>query len=215
MKLIQQIFDFFANDEKKPCEVPLPPDASALPSFSPNKPFPRSGNRDAELEKLCREKLAAVGCAELSVKVFWNNRLKTTAGVADWRKRTITLNTSLKKISSQEIERTLLHELAHLLAQYRVGEKRIYPHGTAWHKACRDLGIPNETRCHTLPFEQKRLPRPYEYSCPHCGDTFTRTRPMRYAAACHACCLKYNRGRYDKRFHLVVKKNHTFPDSSS
>src|ERR1700687_2873461 len=40
-----------------------------------------------------------------------------------------------------EIERTLRHELAHLLAQFRVGRRRIAPHGAEWRRACRDLGI--------------------------------------------------------------------------
>src|SRR5207237_3228502 len=40
-----------------------------------------------------------------------------------------------------EIERTLRHELAHLLAQWRNGRRRIAPHGSEWSRACRALGL--------------------------------------------------------------------------
>src|ERR1700730_17806348 len=54
-----------------------------------------------------------------------------------------------------EIDRTLRHELAHLLAQFRAGRRRISPHGEEWRQACHDLGIGDEVRCHNLPFHAK------------------------------------------------------------
>ena len=41
-------------------------------------------------------------------------------------------------IVCDEVDRTLRHELAHLLAQWRVGRRRIAPHGKEWRQACRD-----------------------------------------------------------------------------
>jgi predicted SprT family Zn-dependent metalloprotease len=101
------------------------------------------------------------------------------------------------------VERTLLHELAHLVAQHRAGKRRIAPHGVEWRKACSDLGISNEARCHDLPLPRRELPRSYIYRCPHCHSTIERVRPLRRAAACLACCKLHNRGRYDEKFKLT------------
>ena len=209
MKLSQLFFDF----TRKAAQV--------LSGTKPARPAREKGTRrDAELEAICAKKLAAAGCNDLAVKVVWSRRLTTTAGFAAWRTRTITLNAALKElplelsadrpsaISQEHIERTLLHELAHLLAQHRAGERRIPPHGTAWRRACRDLGIADETRCHNLPFERKRRERKFFYRCPHCAQTIARVRPMRGANACYDCCRKFNRGRYDDRFRLrLVPQN--------
>jgi predicted SprT family Zn-dependent metalloprotease len=101
-----------------------------------------------------------------------------------------------------EVERTLRHELAHLLAQWRVGRRRIAPHGAEWRRACRDLGIADEARCHNLPFASKVLPPRFVYVCPNCKDEFPRVRRIRRAIACVACCRKHNGGDFDPRFRL-------------
>ena len=55
-----------------------------------------------------------------------------------------------------EVERTLRHEAAHLLAHWRAGRRRIQTHGPEWRQACADLGIPGETVTHTLPLAPRR-----------------------------------------------------------
>ena len=107
-----------------------------------------------------------------------------------------------------EVDRTLRHELAHLLAQFRVGRRRIAPHGMEWRQACRDLGIADEARCHNLPLASKTLPARYVYRCPNCKEEFPRVRKIRRAIACLACCRKHNRGDFDPRFRLKLKTNH-------
>ena len=103
-----------------------------------------------------------------------------------------------------EIDRTLRHELAHLLAQWRIGRRRIAPHGQEWRRACVDLGIADEARCHNLPFATKTfLPR-YVYRCPNCKEKFPRVRKIRRAIACLACCRKHNGGDFDLRFQLKL-----------
>ena len=87
-----------------------------------------------------------------TIRVEWNPRLKTCAGRADFRNSLISLNPRLRDHGLSEIDRTLRHELAHLLAQFRAGRRRILPHGPEWRQACRDLVIADETRCHNLPF---------------------------------------------------------------
>ena len=103
-----------------------------------------------------------------------------------------------------EIERTLRHELAHLLAQWRVGRRRIAPHGEEWRQACRDLGIADEARCHNLPFATKTYAPRYIYRCPNCKEEFPRVRRIRRAIACLACCRAHNRGEFDTRFRLKL-----------
>src|SRR5438132_277070 len=99
-------------------------------------------------------------------------------------------------------DRTFLHELAHLLAQFRVGRKRISPHGDEWRAACLDLGIGDEKRTHNLPFPISQRARRFLYKCPNCEKSFPRVRKIRRAIACLACCRAHNDGEFDPRFKL-------------
>ena len=159
--------------------------------------------RDHALEAKARELLHALGAGKLAreVRVEWNPRMRSAAGRADFRGKLISLNPELKD-HSDEIDRTLRHELAHLLAQWRVGRRRIAPHGPEWREACRDLGIADEARCHNLPFATKAYPARFVYRCPNCRQEFPRVRRIRRAIACLACCRKHNGGDFDPRFRL-------------
>src|SRR5438094_7775169 len=158
----------------------------------------------ALLRSLCAHTLAR------EVRVEWNPRLKTCAGRADFREKLISLNPLLRDVRAglafnrEEIDRTLRHELAHLLAQFRVGRRRIAPHGPKWREACRDLGIADEARCHNLPFASKSFPPRFVYVCPNCRQEFPRVRRIRRAIACLACCRKHNGGNFDPRFRLKL-----------
>jgi SprT protein len=160
-------------------------------------------SRDVDLESQARKLLRSLGADKLAreIRVEWNPRMKTCAGRADYRKKLISLNPLLQN-HSDEIERTLRHELAHLIAQWRVGRRRIAPHGEEWRRACRDLGIADEARCHDLPFATKVHPPRYLYRCPNCKEEFPRVRRIKRAVACLACCRAQNRGQFDPRFRL-------------
>ena len=110
--------------------------------------------RDPALEALARDLLLQQGATSLAaqVRVEWSTRLRTAAGRAEYGARRILLNRRLAAHGEAEIDRTLRHELAHLLAQFRAGRRRIAPHGMEWRRACTDLGIEGEARCHNLPF---------------------------------------------------------------
>jgi SprT protein len=155
---------------------------------------------DPLLEDFANQLLKSVGCRQLQVRVFWNPGLLTTAGLAVWRDRMVVLNPKLLEVSSAEVQRTLRHELAHLLAKHRAGRSRIDAHGEEWHQACADLGIPNEARCHELPFKRRRITRKFFYACPHCSTIMSRVRALRRKAACIKCCRKHNGGAYAERF---------------
>jgi predicted SprT family Zn-dependent metalloprotease len=163
--------------------------------------------RDAGLEKQARELLRSLGASRIAgeVRVEWNCRLKTAAGRADYRQKLISLNPRLLE-HREEIDRTLRHELAHLLAQFRARRRRISPHGTEWQQACADLAIPEEKRCHTLPFPAKRYAPRFIYRCPNCRRDFPRVRKIKRAVACLACCRAHNGGHFDARFRLKPRE---------
>lgn len=162
--------------------------------------------RDLDLEFKSRVLLRQLGAVKLAreVRVEWNPRLKTAAGRADSREKLISLNPRLSNHGNEEIDRTFRHELAHLLAQFRVGRRRIAPHGSEWRKACRDLDIADEARCHNLPFASKSFAARFVYVCPNCNEECPRVRRIRRAIACLACCRKHNGGEFDPRFRLKL-----------
>src|SRR5882724_11732699 len=152
--------------------------------------------RDSSLEALARDLLLQHGATTLAVqvRVEWSARLRTAAGRAESGAARILLNRRLGAHGEAEIDRTLRHELAHLLAQFRAGRRRIAPHGEEWREACRDLGIADEKRCHPLAFPIRRHRRRFVYQCPKCEREITRARLFRRSSACLACCRAFNRG---------------------
>lgn len=164
----------------------------------------RSLGRDPELEALAIDLLCRNGAAPVAqvVRVEWSARLRSAAGRAEYHTGRVLLNRRLGPHGAAEIDRTLRHELAHLLAHFRAGRRRIAPHGAEWQQACADLGIADEARCHTLPFPIYRRARPYLYICAHCGAEFSRTRPLKRTSACLACCRAHSHGKFDARFRL-------------
>jgi SprT protein len=169
-----------------------------------SKSFRRS--RDVDLETTAQQLLSANGASRIaaSLRVDWNSRLQTAAGRADYRHKLISLNPRLHEYGGAEIDRTFRHELAHLLAQFRAGRRRILPHGEEWRTACHDLGIGDETRCHNLPFPISERARRFLYKCPNCQRDFARVRRIRRAIACLSCCRAYNGGEFDARFRLQL-----------
>jgi len=157
------------------------------------------------LERQARELLRANGAVRIAteLRVEWNSRLKTAAGRADYRQKVISLNPRLFEHPG-EIDRTLRHELAHILAQFRAGRRRILPHGLEWRQACRDLRIADEKRCHNLPFAARRYVACFMYRCPNCRQEFPRVRRVRRSVACLACCRAHNGGEFDARFRLKL-----------
>ncbi len=149
--------------------------------------------------------LKSLGCHQLAdrLEIRWNFRMRSTAGTAFAGRALITLNPRLLEFGKAEVTRTLLHELAHLLAHHRAGRHRIAAHGVEWQQACAELGLPGEKRCHDLPLPRRKLERRHVYRCPHCRLEVPRVKPLRRKSACLACCRAHAGGRYDERFRLV------------
>jgi predicted SprT family Zn-dependent metalloprotease len=160
---------------------------------------------DATLTALARGLLLGLECDRLAgrVRVRWNSRMRTTAGLASYAHSLVTLNPRLAQFGEPEIDKTLRHELAHLLAHHRAGRRRIAPHGAEWRQACRDLGLPDEKRCHELPLPRRKLSAKHTYHCPACRTYIKRVRPFGRRVACLACCKTHNNGRYHEKFRLV------------
>lgn len=159
---------------------------------------------DGALRQKAAQMLTQVGCEDLArnVQVVWNSRLTTTAGLAHYRDCKVTLNPRLREFGDGEIDRTLRHELAHLVAHFRAGRRRISPHGREWKKACHDLGLPDEKRTHDLPLPRRKVQKRLIYQCSHCRKTYPRVRPFARASACLSCCRAYNKGCFSTRFQL-------------
>lgn len=167
---------------------------------------------DDELTERVARLCGDLGLERLSkdVRVVWNKRLRSAAGRAKSQLELIELNVRLQILpepaKTDETNRTLLHELAHLVAFERNRPRRIQPHGREWKQACADLGIPGEARCHDLDFQPRRMKRKYLYECPVCSSAIPRVRRIKRPVACHSCCRKHNGGKFDPRFILVEKR---------
>ncbi len=188
--------DFFRRLWAPPPPAPPPP---AEP-----KPAPRKVSA-IPLQERAQALLTGLGHPALAARltVRWNPRMRSTAGMAYPGQSRVTLNPRLIAFGDEEIDRTLLHEVAHLLAHERAGRQRIAPHGPEWRRACADLGLREETRCHTLPLPRRKVERRHRYRCPACGQQLARVRPLRKKAACLACCRAHNGGKFDDRFCLI------------
>lgn len=200
--LSQLSFDFSALPHWVPFssvrELPPEPAEASASEAVPD-------GRDAELEEQTRAMLLALdmpGGAKL-VTVAWNARLRSTAGYARYPGWAIELNPLLREFEGQ-VERTLKHELAHLIAYHRSGRKRIEPHGREWRQACADLGIPGEKAQHRLPLPRNEVERKLTYACPVCHTTVQRVRKFRRPTACLQCCNRHAGGKYDGRFRLTL-----------
>ncbi len=174
-------------------------------SRSNREPSFRQQGSDATFSHWCRKLVSNLGLIDLEkrVAVEWNPRMRSCAGRAFWPSGLIHLNPELSNISESEIKRTLLHELAHLIAYERNPYRAIKSHGLEWQRACKDLGIPDERATHELALPTRSLKRRWKYECPKCGKAFERVRRYKGAVACYECCLKTTGGVFDPTYQLV------------
>jgi SprT protein len=123
----------------------------------------------------------------------------TTAGTANYRTWTIDLNpVLLTENVDQFIERTVPHELAHLITykvypqayetevvRTRTGFRRTKRdvHGSYWQEVMRTLGVADIKRCHSYDVtnaKQRKNTTTYKYKCEGCGHEFNLS-PQRHA----------------------------------
>ncbi|MDF1851215.1 MAG: SprT-like domain-containing protein [Verrucomicrobiales bacterium] len=191
------------REEKEPC---LPGNHDVPEGYVKVRVGPDEGLRQRGHDiamRLGLPKLAA------QVEVEWNRKMRTSAGRAFYQMGKIELNPRLQALPVEtrddEIERTFLHELAHLVSFARAQGKRIQPHGPEWKQACADVGIPGEDRCHDLNFAPRKMRRKFAYECPACGSVVERVRRLKRRVACFDCCRARAGGKFDARFVLEEK----------
>ncbi len=207
-KISQLFFDFNSQPAWEPVEGPLfdsSKSVEASSEASAGKEAIKEISEDATLTQVCQLLLEQIGLPGMAkvVHVYWNPRLRSTAGYASYPSWRIELNPRLREFDGQT-ERTLRHELAHLVAYHRAGRRRIEPHGSEWKAACADLGIPGESARHTLPLPRRQVSRNYIYACAHCGTIAQRVRKFRRGSACRKCCEEHNGGKYDAKYRFVL-----------
>ncbi len=189
------MFDFFRSLFPRPDTPPIAPRAAPPPP-----------GKDEVLTRLAADLLRGLGCDEMAarVAVCWNHRLTSTAGLAKPARAQVVLNPRLRDFPD-EVDRTLRHEVAHLVVAAKARGRRVAAHGPEWRGACAALGIPGEDRCHTLPLPKRQMHRPHVYRCPRCAFELRRTRAIkpRTRLACQTCCKQHAGGRFDGRFEFV------------
>ena len=138
----------------------IPAASSASLVAGVNAPGYNNAGR-SQLEETARDLLRAQSAQSESRTNFASNGIRASKQLLVALiigEKLISLNPRLFEHPS-EIDRTLRHELAHILAQFRVGRRKISPHGDEWQQACIDLGIADEKRCHNLPFPARTYAR--------------------------------------------------------
>ncbi len=125
---------------------------------------------------------------------FVFDHAKRRFGACNYTKKTISLSKYLCKINSvEEVQDTILHEIAHALAP-KAG------HGPAWKAICKKIGAKPDRTYDAK--DVKGIKANYIIYCPNCGYQHERFRRSRKKYYCASCCKKYNKGRVDERFLL-------------
>jgi len=154
-----------------------------------------------DLHQFALQALRKIGenAIEERLQIAWNPRMRSAAGRAMLQNWSIEINPKLLPFGISEVQTTVLHELAHLIAWHRHQHRG---HGLAWRQACTDLGIPDEPATHKLPLPRRQQRKNYRYRCATCGSEFDRVRRIKRQSACAVCCKEFNRGKFSSLYLL-------------
>lgn len=123
--------------------------------------------RFVRIEARARELLDLHGLTALGW-TFEMSSSQRRLGVCKYRPKRIEFSTHYEHIPWDEIEDTLLHEIAHALVGPRHG------HDQTWKQKCREIGA-KPTRLADESIESAAEPN-YEIVCTGCGQSFKRYR---------------------------------------
>jgi SprT protein len=107
---------------------------------------------------------------ETRVDIDYSSAMRTRAGVADLVRFEVRLNLRLMERHPEQVDETLVHELAHIAAVIICGHD-IDPHGPEWQSLMRAAGY-RPDRTHTLDvsdLQQERRRYLYLHRCESCG----------------------------------------------
>jgi SprT protein len=115
---------------------------------------------------------------EMSVKIDLNNEMRSRAGQANTLSDLIKINYRLHKANPEELEKTFLHELAHIVTRKVFGF--VKSHGHEWQSIMKKMNQEPE-RCHSMDtseLKRSRTKRRFIYTC-RCSD-YLRLSPVRH-----------------------------------
>ncbi len=128
---------------------------------------------------------------------FAFNHRKRAFGLCNYSTCTIYLSAVLTELNGEaEVQDTLLHEIAHVLAGPKAG------HGPVWQKVARAVGA-KPKRCYSAG-EVRQPSSRYLLVCSSCQASTPRHRKPTKVYACRGCCDRYNKGRFSKRYRLEL-----------
>lgn len=130
---------------------------------------------------------------------FGYDSAKRRAGACHGSRKLITLSSFFATHNSaEEIQGTIVHEIAHALAP--ASEH----HGPIWRAIAIAMGDSGD-RC----YDNKKVIMPkgrFVYECPGCKKEVHRHKRIGSSGtACGTCCRTHNGGRYDAKYKLVWK----------
>ena len=109
----------------------------------------------------------------------------------------LAFNLWFKEGNMEQIEDTILHEIAHVLCREMHGNR--HGHDSYWRFIARSIGCSGE-RCASSNIRQYK----YVYECPKCGKKFYRLRKYSDSRSCASCNKKYNNGKYSKDHEIIL-----------
>lgn len=139
-------------------------------------------------------------------RLRWNSRLRVAAGRFIPVRRKDPPGSALIEVALYLLEETeakkwvldtLSHEMIHYWLWYR---RRPHGHTKEFYVKMVEMGV---SRYNSIP---RQRPHKYIYLCPVCTKRFLARRRLG-KMACAVCCKKFNRGKFDRRFELVLYKN--------
>ena len=107
------------------------------------------------------------------LEVHLSPRMRSMGGYAFWKKNKINLNYRLLIKNRDEIRKTFLHELAHIIQDILYPGSK--PHGKEWKSVMIAIGEPPEIyhNMNTKALKSKRkLPDRFTYKCPCCNIVY-------------------------------------------
>lgn len=140
-----------------------------------------------EVEEMARRLMSQHGLGDWHFKF---DRARKRAGACSSSRRTISLSRALMELFSvDDVQETILHEIAHALVGDRHG------HDVVWRAKARQLGATGRAR---LPAHLPAVPGRWVGRCPNGHEVHRHRRPSPRPVSCARCSP-----RPDRRFLIV------------
>lgn len=107
------------------------------------------------------------------IKIYISNKLRTTAGIAYTYRKIIKYSYHLAKMEGAAFDKTIAHEVAHLVADslYGIGQK----HNDNWRRIFAMSGYP-VARCHQYQSVKRNVKTRIRFWCHSCNNSMLTTK---------------------------------------